>query len=352
MAIAQYKCPNCGKILAFKADKQGWFCKCCESLFNDREIKLRFDFNENSRYRLKENALTETDMEFAEKARLCVCKSCGSEFVTDVSTPLEKCVFCGNDMNNYERISGEYCPYKTIPFIISEKEASDAFYKWCGKRKFLPSDYKKNFSIKKIYVPFQTADCVAVADAEALGKKIKIENDKKFRYTKTKEFSVTRKSVITFDGIPADNFSGVSKETLDSIEPFDFNKAVPFRTEHIHGIPVNSPDRNKKIPFQNVKNRCVNMSDNLLRQSMKGYSSLDVSKVDVNIMDTRWKYILLPVWLFDYTYNGKKYEFAVNGQNGRYNGVPPLSLAKLLSLCISAGAVAAFLFILGGILLT
>ena len=69
-------------------------------------------------------------------------------------------------------------------------------------------------------------------------------------------------------------------------------------------------------------------------------------------MDTRWKYILLPVWLFDYTYNGKKYEFAVNGQNGRYNGVPPLSLAKLLSLCITAGAVAAFLFILGGILLT
>lgn len=351
MAIAQYKCPNCGKILAFRADKQGWFCECCESLFNDEEIKLRFDFNENSRYKLKEKSPEKIDVEFADKARFSVCKECGCEFISDISEPIKKCIFCNNDIDNYERISGEYRPSNTIKFTISREEAEKAFYKWCGKRKLMPSAYIKNFNIEQVYIPFQITDCVVKADAEATGKKIRTENDKKFKYTKTKEFAVTRKSVITFNGIPADNFSGIDKETLDAIEPFDFNKAVPFDMNHISDIPINSPDSNKKIPFNNVKNRCVNMSDGFLRQSMKGYSNLIVSKVDVNIMDTRWRYILLPVWLFTYKYNGKKYEFAVNGQNGKYSGVPPLSIGKLLSVCIASGALTALLFILGGILL-
>lgn len=351
MAIAQYKCPNCGKILSFKADKQGWFCQNCESLFNDEEIKIRFDFNENSKYKFPEKSLDKTDIDFSDKARSYVCRKCGCEFISDAASPVEKCVFCHSSTETPERISGEFRPYSTLEFLIPQNEAERAFKNWCGKRKFLPNEYIKKFNLRKVYIPFQIADCVAKADAEATGKKIRTENDKKFKYTKTKEFGIKRDAVITFEGIPADNSGGISKDTLDSIEPFDFRKAVPFEMKHISNIPANIPDSNKKIPFANVKNRCVSMSDNLLRQSMKGYSSLSVEKVNVNIMDTRWRYILLPVWLYTYKYNGKTYEFAVNGQNGKAGGIPPLSLGKMLSVCIGAGALTTFLFILGGIIL-
>jgi DNA-directed RNA polymerase subunit M/transcription elongation factor TFIIS len=351
LAIAQYKCPNCGKILVFRADKQGWFCECCESLFNDEEIKIRFDFNKNGKYRLPEKHLKDTDIKFSEKARLSVCSKCGNEFVSDVSSPVEECVFCHNKIDSYERISGDYCPYSTLKFSISEDEAVSSFNKFCGKRKFMPSGYKKNFSIKPVYIPFQVADCIVKADADAEGRKINSSKDKKFRYTRTKEFSIKRNCIITFDGIPADNFSGLSRETLDSIEPFDFNKMVIFDAEHIKDIPVNCPDSNKKQPFQNVKNRCVVMSDNIIRQSMKGYSSLAVPEINVNIMDTNWRYILLPVWLYTFSYHGKQYEFAVNGQNGKYSGTLPLSLFKMLSACIGAGLLASIIFITGGLVL-
>ncbi len=351
MAIAQYKCPNCGKILSFRADKQGWFCECCESLFNDNEIKLRFDFSQNSKYKFAEKKLTDADLEFSEKARLCICPKCSNEFISDFSNPIKNCIFCNTEISDYERISGEYKPFKAIPFSISKEEAENSFHKWCGKRKLMPSDFIEKFDIKKVYIPFQTADCIVKADTLANAKKISTNNDKKFRYTKTKEYSVERDTVITFDGIPADNFSGIEKETLESIEPFDYTKAVDFEINHISDTPINSPDSNKKLPFQNVKNRCVNMSDNILRQSMKGYSSLEVSKINVNIMDTSWKYTLLPVWLYTYEYNGKKYEFAVNGQNGRFSGEPPLSVSKLLTICIGMGIVTALIFTLGGIAL-
>ncbi len=351
MAINQYKCPNCGKVLVFKPDKQGWFCECCESLFNDDEIKLRFDFNQNSKYKFSERGLDNSDLEFAEKARLYTCKKCSCEFVTDVSYSLESCVFCGGEVESPQRISGEYKPIKVIPFSISKNEAEDFFYKWCGKRKFMPSAFKENFNIKQVYIPFQIADCIVKADATASAKKIDIRTDKKFRYTKTKEYSVERDTVITFEGIPADNFSGIQQETFTSIEPFDYTKSVEFKMDYIKDIPINSPDNNKKLPFKNVKNRCVNMSDNILRQSMKGYSSLEVSKINVNIMDTAWKYILLPVWIYTFECNGKKYEFAVNGQSGRFSGEPPISKAKILSLSVGTGLLVAILFILGGICL-
>lgn len=351
MAIAQYKCPNCGKVLVFKADKQGWFCECCESLFNDEEIKIRFDFNNNGKYKLPEKRIKDIDLKFAEKARLSVCEKCGLEFVSDAGNPVSECVFCHNKIENYERISGQYCPYSTLKFTVSEQEAESAFAKFCGKRKFMPSAYRKNFSIKPVYIPFQIADCIVKADAAAEGRKIISDKDKKFRYTKTKEFSVKRNCIITYDGIPADNFSGLSKKTLESIEPFDFNKAVVFDMEHIKDIPVNSPDNNKKLPFQNVKNRCVMMSDNIIRQSMKGYSSLAVSEINVNIMDTDWRYILLPVWIYTFKYHGKQYEFAVNGQNGKFSGNLPLSVFKMLCTCIGAGLLASIVFITGGLLL-
>lgn len=351
MAIAQYKCPNCGKILAFRADKQGWFCENCESLFKDEEIKIRFDFNENSKYKFPEKKLDKADIEFSEKARSYICKKCGSEFISDSSQPVEKCIFCHGKTESPERVSGEFRPYSTIEFSVSEEQAKSAFRNWCAKKKFLPSGYEKKADIRKIYIPFQIADCVIKASAGATGKKIRTEKDKQFKYIKTKEFGITRDAIITFDGVPADNTGGLSKETIDSIEPFDFRKAVPFDIKHISQTPANFPDSNKKIPFANVKNRCVFMSDNMLRQSMKGYSSLSVEKVDVNIMDTRWRYILIPVWLYTYHYNGKIYEFAVNGQNGRAGGNPPLSIGKLLAVCIGAGLLTTALFILGGIYL-
>ena len=46
-------------------------------------------------------------------------------------------------------------------------------------------------------------------------------------------------------------------------------------------------------------------------------------------MNTDWRYALLPVWFMTYKYNGKIYEFAVNGQSGKLAGFAPLSKKKL-----------------------
>ena len=46
-------------------------------------------------------------------------------------------------------------------------------------------------------------------------------------------------------------------------------------------------------------------------------------------------YALLPVWFFNYKYNGKDYSFAVNGQTGSMFGELPVS--KFKSFLFGAG---------------
>ena len=38
---------------------------------------------------------------------------------------------------------------------------------------------------------------------------------------------------------------------------------------------------------------------------------------------------MLPIWLFNTEYKGKKYTFAINGDNGKITGKLPISIFKI-----------------------
>ena len=47
MEVVQYKCPNCGGNLEYKAGNQDFGCEYCLSEFTETEIKEIFKKNEN-----------------------------------------------------------------------------------------------------------------------------------------------------------------------------------------------------------------------------------------------------------------------------------------------------------------
>ena len=60
----------------------------------------------------------------------------------------------------------------------------------------------------------------------------------------------------------------------------------------------------------------------MIRQSSDEHKSFTVANV-------KWKYALLPVWFLSYTYRGKLYCYAMNGQTGKFGGSLPLDKKKL-----------------------
>ena len=348
MESIQYKCPNCNADLRFSPKKQGFICEFCDSFFTLEECKQA---NEQMQAETAQNAPASD--EFAEGNQLYHCQSCGAELITDLNTTATECVYCHNPVVLKGRLSGEYRPSKVIPFKIPREQAVNIFKTWCGNRKFLPKDFLSDSQLVHlhgVYVPFWVADCHIRGRMQAECHKIRRWSSGEYQYAEIKEYQVIRDAELDFEGIPADGESKVPDNLMEAIEPFDYRETVPFEMAYLSGFMSDKYDVNKAQVFPRVRNRAVNGSDQMIRSSMVGYDTVRVLQSDMNVLQTKWQYMLLPVWFMSYIYKGKQYDFAINGQTGKQAGTPPLDTGKLNLLGLSIVAACTLIGILGGFL--
>ena len=348
MESIQYKCPNCNADLRFHPKKQGFQCEFCDSFFTLEECKSA---NEQMQSEAQQSAPAQNEFEAGNL--LYTCQSCGAELITDSNTTATECVYCHNPVVLSGRLSGEYRPSKVIPFKVSREQAVSIFKTWCGKRKFLPKDFisqSQLVHLHGVYVPFWVADCKVHGRMNAECHKLRHWTAGEYRYTEIKEFQVVREAQLEFEGIPADGESKIPDDLMEAVEPFDYRDTVPFEMAYLSGFMSDKYDVNKSQVFPRVKNRAVNGSDQLLRGSMVGYDTVRVTLSDMNVLQTKWQYMLLPVWFMSYKYQGKQYDFAINGQTGKQAGTPPLDTKKLNLLCLGIVVICTLFGMLGGYL--
>ncbi len=347
--VQQYHCPNCSAELRFDPKKQGFGCEYCDSFFTPEECKAA-----NEKMRAEQVEMAPKQEEFVENTNLYLCPSCGAELMTDQNTAATECYYCHNPVVLQGRLSGEFRPAKVIPFKIAREEAHDIFKKWCKKRWFLPKSFTSESQLlhmQGVYVPFWVADCDVSGEMHAICKKIRSWSTGSYRYTETKEFDVYRYASIQFNGIPADGASKIEDALMEAIEPFDYRDTKEFEMAYLSGFLSDKYDINRGQVFPRVSRRAVNGSDQLLRASMVGYDSVRVTKSDMHVLNTRWQYMLLPVWFMTYQYKEKQYAFAINGQTGKQAGTPPLNKAKLLAVSALAVVLCTAFGVLGGLLI-
>ena len=59
-----------------------------------------------------------------------------------------------------------------------------------------------------------------------------------------------------------------------------------------------------------------------------------VANADIKLSDEKFKHILLPIYLSTYRYDGKEFNFYINGQTGVLSGNRPYSFWKIFFLVI------------------
>jgi hypothetical protein len=274
--------------------------------------------------------------------------------MTDAETAATFCVYCHNPVILKGRLSGSYRPSQVLPFELDRDKALQIFKDVMGKKKFTPSDFMSNNTLEKmsgLYVPFWLADCNADGRLSGIGKHIRSWTSGNYRYTETKEYTVERRARVTCRGVPADGASKIDDDLMDATEPFDYSKLQDFSMSYLSGFLADRYDVDKGQVFPRIKSKVEDASEKLMRDSVTGYTSFTPSHTGVNIMNTKWRYTLLPVWFMTYKYNGKMYEFAVNGQSGKLAGNPPLSKKKLAVFGILLAVGIAVLTAIGGTLL-
>ncbi len=330
METLAYKCPNCNADLKFNAAEQKFTCEYCASSFTEQEMK---EIAAQIEQYVEQRPETEvqTDTEFSAHTSVYSCDSCGATIMADDNTAATFCYYCHNPVILKGRVDGKFRPSYVLPFQIDRAAALAEFQKYCDAHKFLPSKFRSEGQMEKVvglYVPFWVTDVDINAEMDALCKKIRSWTSGDYHYTETKEYAAARKAKIHIKGLPADGASHIADELMEAVEPFDYTKIRPFAMQYLSGFFAEKYDVDFAGMFPRIQARATQASDQLVRASFKGYNSVSVTNSDIKIMNTEWKYMLLPVWFMSFKYAGKTYEFALNGQSGKLVGDPPLSKAK------------------------
>lgn len=338
-----YRCPNCSADLKFNIEKQGFSCDYCESFFTKKQLEEFFPemefapLNAAQTEKVDESAAID---EFAQFNSFYQCPGCGASVVTsDKNTASTFCHYCHSPIVLAGRLSGEYKPDRLIPFKTTKDDALQSFEKWCGKKFFLPKNFRQDARlsyINALYVPFWLTDVSMNADIQATCETATMLGTKRH----VRVYECHRRAFMFFRNVPADSSKRIDDTLMSSIEPFYYNEMVPFAMSYLSGIDAEKYDVDKALIIPQLSaslgKEAVSLVESKLR---KNFSSVHIENANAAPAHINWLNTLLPVWFMNYRYKDRDYSFAMNGQTGKISGSLPVNKLKLFlaSLLVMLG---------------
>lgn len=345
--LQEYKCPCCGGAIVWNSTAQKMKCPFCDTEFDVDTLQgFDMDLREDGEDELNWTQATGTwQPEEMANLQSYICNSCGGEIIGDKDMGATSCPYCGNAVVVPSQFSGDLRPDFVIPFKKNKDEAKAALKAHLKGKKFLPkvfTDENHIDEIKGIYVPFWLFDAEANADARYKATRTRHWTQGKNRYTETQYYSISRAGHINFDHVAIDASTKMADDLMESIEPFDFDEAVPFNSGYLAGYLADRYDVHPDLSMERANERIRKTTEQEFAKTVTGYDSVIPQHVSVRLTGGKSSYALYPVWLLNTSWKGDRYTFAMNGQTGRFVGDLPADNAAFgRSVILTALGVAA-----------
>ncbi len=355
--MESYKCPCCAAPLIFRGNMLQ--CDACGNSFQPEALQQLNEAQANgistSSYNWESyqprNFGTDEQFDLAGYS----CPSCGAEITGDNSIGSVICPYCGNTNIIKKNFDGAFKPDYVIPFKIDKATAITLFEKACSDAPFLPDEFKDKKKIEEmqgIYIPFWMFDCDCNASISYKATRLTHWCDSNYIYTRTEHFKIIRNGSVGFANIPVDGSKKADDAYMEAVEPFNYADAVNFDTAYLSGYLADRYDVTAEECMPRANERVESSTKNVFRNTINGrYNSVIPENANVSFSDGKIRYSLLPVWMLNIKYEGKNYNFAINGQTGKTVGIFPISkkkrniyFAKIWAAASAIGAVIATVF--------
>lgn len=321
----QYKCPNCDGPLSFDPNSQKLHCEHCGGEF---EIDT---FNEGKEFTI------DNDIWNQEELNVFSCNNCGGAVMVNKTTASTNCPYCGNPMVLHGNIEGDYKPSRIIPFKLDKEAAKQQYLKHISNKLLLPSSFKSQGiveQIKGLYVPFWLFDGKGNAQIWYNAQKTRHWSDDEYDYTETSFYKLFRAGNVSFVKVPVDASNKIDDDLSQSIEPFENNELTNFNKNYLVGYVADKYDVEANKAKETANERIANSTTNLLYGTTGGFEKVVPISSRLNITEGKQEYVMLPMWIMNIDYQGKKYTFAMNGQTGKFVGNLPVDKKKMILLII------------------
>ncbi len=366
--VVTYKCPGCGAPMVFDPESQKLSCDHCQMEMTVKEYEDKYgapstrEETEEEKNLHKAAGPVETEEEGSHVSmedgptmdvKKYHCSSCGAEVITDDTTAAAICSFCGSPALIEERMDGAKRPVEVLPFRITREQAVEKFKAWTKKGLFTPKSFTSQSTIDKItgiYVPYWLVDYDANVKLRAHCTRTRTTRSGDTEYIYTDHFNVTRDVDARYERLPLDASAKMDDSTMDLLEPFNYQELKPFEMPYLSGYLAEVYSYTDKDMEGRGKHRIREYALKAARNTITGYSGVSVTEQKLRIDETKAEYVMLPVWMLNYRYNGKDYSFTLNGQSGKLVGVLPICRGKIAGWMAGMTAgIFALLTVLGGL---
>ena len=299
-------------------------CIFCDSVFSQVEAEQFFN-QQNEEEEIKESGADWG--EDADGMRAYSCSTCGAEILCDQNTAATRCPYCDNTTVIEAQLSGAIKPDVVIPFAFTKEQAMEKYKGYYEKRKLIPKDFLSGSRVEEIqgvYVPFWLYDGSVSIDAEFEAADI---TDNGTEITR-KIYKADRRGNIAFENVPADASKRMPDDIMDSVEPFDFGQLKPFSMTYMPGFLAERFDVEGDDDLERAEKRVTNTAKQKTRATVR-HDEVTETRGDYKVNYTKKKYALLPIWYLTTSWNGKQWNFAMNGQTGNFTGDLPVDGTKL-----------------------
>lgn len=363
--INEYKCPACGGTMEFDSSSQKMKCPYCDTEMSIEAFeKLQEEQNQEENQKAENNtAAKEPDEEKSTKEKngtdksidksawtqeekenmvVYVCESCGGEITADKNTGATTCPFCGNRVVMKGQFEGSLKPDYIIPFKLDKKAAKKAYYDHLTGKAFIPSVFRQENHIDEIvgvYVPFWLFDTEAEAHMMYEGEKVRIWESGDTEYTEHEYFQMERGGKISFAHIPEDGSRKMDDALMESIEPYQFGDAVPFKKAYLAGYVADRYDVEQEECLKRAKKRMKRSAEEAFGNTVIGYQAVRTTESNLKVKHVECSYALYPVWILNTTWKGEKYVFAMNGQTGKMVGDLPADQGAFWKFVATRGVI-------------
>lgn len=329
-AILEYKCPCCCGPLQFDTDSQKMKCPYCDNEFDAETLKANDDILKEEKPDMMDwssqpgNEWMQGEL---DGQKVYLCNSCGGQIICDDTTGATDCPYCGSPVVLVGQFAGDKRPDLIIPFKLDKEAAKAGFKQHLQKKRLLPKQFRKNSyidEIKGVYVPFWLFGAKADAQAYYHATKVTCWSDSQYNYTKTSHFRLFRSGSLSFDRVPVDGSSKMADDLMESIEPYYAQDEVPFQTAYLSGYIADKYDVDSDASISRANDRIKKSTLDQMATTATGYTTVTPENASVQFKNSSVRYALYPVWLLTAKWNGEIYNFAMNGQTGKFVGNLPM----------------------------
>ena len=292
-----------------------------------------------------EEANAQENFNWGDEKKSVKCKSCGASIVYDATQISDTCPYCESTLVTAEETDKAMGPQGIIPFVITKEDVSKKFKEWVGGLWFTPNDLKNkavSSQINGIYAPYWAYDTYGEGDYRGEYGVERKERDSQGNEKTVVDWYKTQGQVSKqFDDHLILAEEKENAQLIKAIEPFKMEACVPYQPQYVAGFIAER--------YAKGVNECWTKAQEELNAVLKDMAIKDikerknttharVNSLTPDFYDTYFKYILLPLWLSSYRYNGKLFHYVVNGQTGEVQGDSPTSWLKVIFFIISIAA--------------